>query len=121
MSRILLFSLISSASLMAAAPGRQPFRQPLVFEPNRGQTSPQVKWLARGPGYQLFVTGKGVTIKINEGADNRLSPLLTPESTFVPHRTKYSVLHMELTGSRPWEEVTGLEPTGGISNYVEGP
>ncbi len=30
----------------------------LNFEPNRGQTDPSVKFLARGPGYTLFLTGQ---------------------------------------------------------------
>ena len=29
---------------------------PLFFEPNQGQTAPQVKFLARGSGYGLFLT-----------------------------------------------------------------
>ncbi len=29
---------------------------PLFFEPNQGQTDPQVKFLARGAGYGLFLT-----------------------------------------------------------------
>src|SRR2546422_10756929 len=29
---------------------------PLMFEVNRGQTDPQVKFLSRGPGYTLFLT-----------------------------------------------------------------
>src|SRR5262245_46198762 len=29
--------------------------RPLYFEPNRGQTDPRVRFLARGPGYQLFL------------------------------------------------------------------
>jgi hypothetical protein len=31
---------------------------PLGFEANQGQTDHQVKFLARAPGYTLFLTGK---------------------------------------------------------------
>jgi hypothetical protein len=31
-------------------------RLPLRFEPNLGQTDPRVRFLARGPGYNLFLT-----------------------------------------------------------------
>ena len=31
-------------------------RLPLTFEPNRGQTDPRVAFVARGPGYTLFLT-----------------------------------------------------------------
>src|ERR1039458_3590789 len=37
---------------------------PLAFEPNRGQTDPQVKFLARGKGYTLFVTAQGVVLSL---------------------------------------------------------
>ena len=32
---------------------------PLQFEPNLGQTDSQVKFMARGQGYALFLTGTG--------------------------------------------------------------
>ena len=32
-----------------------------------------------------------------------------------------SVVGMNLGGSRPWNAVEGLEPTGGVSNYLVGP
>src|SRR5262249_4715539 len=32
----------------------------------------------------------------------------------------YSTLHMTLPGSRTWNKIEGLNPTGGISNYVRG-
>src|SRR5215472_11971559 len=31
-------------------------KQPLYFEPNRGQTDPRVQFLSRGPGYTVFFT-----------------------------------------------------------------
>src|SRR5215471_1019847 len=63
----------SAALMIAAAPGLQAQnllpnvssqdlrsaerRQlPLAFEPNTGQTDPQVKFLSRGNGYTLFLT-----------------------------------------------------------------
>jgi hypothetical protein len=42
--RINLLMLISSAALVVAAPQPQPFRRPLVFDPNRGQAPAPVKW-----------------------------------------------------------------------------
>jgi hypothetical protein len=30
----------------------------LAFEANEGQTTPQVKFVSRGPGYSLFLTGR---------------------------------------------------------------
>lgn len=39
---------------------------PLIFEANRGQTDPQVKFLARGPGYQLFLTPTEVVLVLRQ-------------------------------------------------------
>jgi Beta-propeller repeat len=124
--RILLVSLILSATFPAAANQPQPFRRPLVFEPNRGQAAPQVKWITRGPGYQLFFTGDGVTMMVQESAagapkSDRLSgPIPAQQSRPETSKQKYSTVRMKLDGSRPWNNVTGLEPTGGVSNYLSG-
>jgi len=58
--------------------------------------------MARGRGYQLFLTSEGITMVIREDAAGS------------------STIKMKLTGSRPWQEVTGLDPTGGVSNYLHG-
>jgi len=95
MLRLLLFS---GATLLTAAPQPHPFNHPLVFEPNRGQTASAVSWLARGPGYQLFLTSDAATFVL-------------------PDR---SAVRMKLNGSQGWNTPAGLEPTGGVSNYFLG-
>ena len=116
MVRLVLLSIVLNTTFLVAAPQPQTFRRPLVFEPNQGQAPPQVKWLARGPGYELFLTEEGVTMMMQEGgaADSlrNLKPTLT--------KLSYSAMSMKLAGSRPWNSVTGVEPTGGISNYLRG-
>jgi Beta-propeller repeat len=89
---------------MAAAPQPQPFLRPLVFEPNRGQAPAHVQWMGRGPGYQLFLTSGGLTVTVQEDGAKQ----------------KYSTVQMKLAGSRPWKDSAGLQPTGGVSNYVRG-
>jgi Beta-propeller repeat len=37
---------------------------------------------------------------------------------FAHDAREYSVVRMKLTGSRLWSDVTGLDPTGGVSNYL---
>lgn len=119
MFRLLVFSMISSATFLAAAPQPQHFRRPLVFEPNRGQAPPEIKWLARAPGYQLFFTREGVTMMVEESVAEPSGSLL---SRFVrpASKRKCSTLRMKLDGDRPWDHLTGLEPTGGVSNYYPG-
>ena len=58
-----------SAELKPAAHKTLPSKSlslPLFFEPNQGQTAPQVKFLARGAGYGLFLEVVG-TIFIAAG------------------------------------------------------
>ncbi|MGC2404183.1 MAG: hypothetical protein WA510_30605, partial [Acidobacteriaceae bacterium] len=33
-------------------------------------------------------------------------------------RMKNNVMRMKLAGSRPWRNISGIEPTGGVSNYL---
>jgi hypothetical protein len=102
--RVLLFSLISSATLLVAAPQPQPFHRPLVFEPNRGQAPLQATWTAHGPGYQFQLTNDAVVMMFRERASG------APRT-----------LQIRLTGSRSWNHVVGLDPTGGVSNYLNRP
>ena len=39
-------------------------RLPLSFEANRGQSDPQVKFLSRGNGYTLFLTGDEAVLSL---------------------------------------------------------
>ena len=103
MFRLLLLFCISISTLLPAAAEPQSFRRPLVFEPNLGQAPAGVKWIGRASGYQLLLTNEGATIVVPE------SP--TPA---------YAAVRMNLTGSKAWDEITGLEPTGGVSNYLFG-
>ena len=37
---------------------------PLTFEVNRGQSSPQVKFISRGPGYRAYLTANGMSLAL---------------------------------------------------------
>ena len=90
--------------IFSGAPAPHPFRQPLVFEPNRGQAEPQSTWTAHGPGYQFQLAGDAAVM------------------TFREHASGVSrILKMKLAGSTGWSHVEGLEPTGGVSNYINRP
>ena len=47
---------------------------PLHFEPNLGQTSSQVKFLARGHGYSLFLTEKEAVLSLQKRGKNKIRP-----------------------------------------------
>jgi hypothetical protein len=69
----------------------------------------------------LFFTDDGVTMVMPQGAPvptegERLSHARLDSAA--PH--KYSTIRMKLDGSHSWNNATGLEPTGGVSNYLIG-
>lgn len=47
------------------------FEVPLAFEENRGQTSPAVRYVARTPGYQLFLSDREATVVFGSGDGRR--------------------------------------------------
>jgi beta-propeller repeat-containing protein len=77
-------------------------RLPLHFEANLGQTAEQVKFLARGSGYTLFLTSN--------------------ESVLVLRRpdTAGSVVRVKLLGASPRPAVEGREELPGKSHYFIG-
>jgi uncharacterized repeat protein (TIGR01451 family) len=78
--------LISNASAGDLSATRHAYgKLPLSFEANEGQTDAQVKFLARGAGYGLFLTPTGVALSLNETAHqlfaqatSSLNPVQTP-------------------------------------------
>jgi hypothetical protein len=125
MLRVHVLSALVAGGLLSAAPQPQPFRRPLVFEQNRGQAPAEVRWLARGSGYQVALTSEGATIIFEENAGGPSKTGVVPISQrpagpWPPSfQAKYRMIRMKLAGSRPWKEMTGAEPTGGVSNYLQ--
>jgi hypothetical protein len=87
---------------------------PLFFEPNQGQTAPQVKFLARGSGYGLFLTADEAVLKLQQARPN---PQM---ATAVPAPAPSSVIRMKLDGANSAASVSGSEPLPGKSNYFIG-
>ena len=114
-----LCSAILSTTLLTAASQPKPFNRPLVFEPNQGQVSSQVSWTAQGAGYRFYMTPAGGSIVLAEPAPAPASLPKTPASVN-PSESSLSVVRMKLNGGKPWTDVQGLEPTGGVSNYLIG-
>jgi hypothetical protein len=74
---------------------------PLAFEPNRGQTDAQVAFLARGAGFQLFLTPTEAVYKLQRDADA-------------------GVVRMELVGARGGAIARGVDRLEGQSHYLAG-
>ena len=56
-----------AAAPVSAARAMQYGNVPLVFEPNRGQTAPRVRFLTRGSGYALFLTDAEAVVQLADG------------------------------------------------------
>jgi len=71
-------------------------RLPLRFEENRGQANGAVRYLARAPGYNLFLTAAQAVMVFPSG----------------------QVLRLSLTGGQTGGQPRGLDPLPGTTNYI---
>jgi hypothetical protein len=120
---------------------------PLSFELNQGQSDQRVRYLARGSGYTLFLTGDSAVLALRKSDPNGQGQiakakteqsqvqgtlLKSPASLQVPvstsqmsaagdeSRTKDSVLWMKVVGADPRAGVSGQDELLGKSNYFIG-
>jgi hypothetical protein len=87
---------------------------PLFFEPNQGQTAPQVKFLARGSGYALFLTADEAVLQLQQPRPNPRT------ATEVPATAPSSVIRMKLDGANSAAGISGAGQLPGKSNYFIG-
>lgn len=80
---------------------------PLYFEPNQGQTDPQVKYLARGLGYGLFLTANETVLDLRRRATK-------------DQPATASVIRMHLEGSSAAARIRAAQPLPGKSSYFIG-
>jgi len=105
-----------SGSEVAAEYGKLP----LAFEPNLGQANPEAKFLARGSGYELFLTPKESVFVLNAG--EKTSVIAARESGLRPGASGHSaaVLRMRLVGANKNPVLTAQDALPGKSNYLSG-
>ena len=84
-------------------------RLPQSFERNQGQTDAQVKFLARGAGYTLFLTRQAAVLKLLSAAGSGKSA-----------RGAEAVVRVKWMGANPVVQVGGEEELAGRSNYFLG-
>lgn len=108
-------SIIEAKGLEAGVPATVKAdygKLPLSFEANLGQTDSQVKFLARGSGYGLFLTANEAVLRYrNESASGHAQHSNDPSS---------AVLRMKLEGANANPKVMGLKELPGKSNYFIG-
>jgi hypothetical protein len=97
---------------------------PLSFEANRGQTDGQVKFLSRGSGFSLFLTGDEAVIALKKTGPSQIDPrrrILTPTRMADTDGSSASVkLHMQLLGANMESRVVGAAELPGKVNYFIG-
>jgi len=105
MRPLLLFACAAAACCYAkkTATLETFFKLPLNFEQNEGQAPAKVKYLARGIGYTVLLTGNETVLALREGQSDRT-------------RT----VRMRFAGARTDVAVEGLEPLSGRVNYLIG-
>jgi len=89
---------------------------PLIFEPNRGQTDIQVKFLSHGGGYTLFLTSDEAILASQAAAEESLGP----EKRLRTIPEKNSALRFQLLGANSAAEIVGEGQLPGKSNYFLG-
>jgi hypothetical protein len=96
-------------------------RLPLHFEANRGQTHEDVRFLARGSGYSLYLTaGEAVLVLTKPNADAKRELRSTSERLSTQVRATPVVVRMSLVDAAPTPLVSGLDELPGKANYFVG-
>jgi hypothetical protein len=123
-------ALILASALVLAAGGAPTHPQivsnygklPLSFEPNHGQTDGQVKFIARGAGYTLFLTPTEAVFSLQQNHAREVPQQLTDAvlNAPKPEPQTSSVLRVQLVNADRNAAVTGLNELPGRTNYFRG-
>ena len=96
-----------------------PVTLPLSFEPNRGQADTQVHYLARGPGYTVFLMDREAVLSLKTGTANR-GALTSEAGRERPRLGSGAVVRIQPVGVKRHAAVQGLDQLPGVSNYFIG-
>jgi hypothetical protein len=98
----------------------------LAFEANEGQTAPQVHYLARGQGYQLFLTSQETLLTLRQPSTAKTksangASVVAARMRHTPNvAVKTSVLRTHFDGANSAAEIVGAKPLPGKANYFIG-
>ena len=101
---------------------------PLAFEANQGQTDPQVKYMARGNGYTVFLTANDAVFALqssSRSADARMNGKhgLVAAAQAAPktaEKIQTAAIHMHLVGGNARPQIAAGSQLPGHSNYFIG-
>jgi hypothetical protein len=91
---------------------------PIAFEPNVGQANSEAKFLARGAGYELFLTPQESVFVLSAGSKN--SDPQTLRSAAKTSSASAAVLRMKLLGANKTPVFDSQDQLPGNSNYLSG-
>jgi len=124
----LALALGSQPSLAQSAPaaGKAQITQdygklPISFEANQGQTDKRVKFLARGQGYGLFLTGQEAVLTLHAPQSAKAGQGSAPHGPAqLPPAGSTDVVRMQLRGANATAQPTGVDALPGTANYFIG-
>src|SRR5260370_3529420 len=98
---------------------------PLAFEQNQGQTDAQVKYMARGDGYILFLTGDDAVFSLQSPSSAKNSASISRRDVAPKDNQQRravandssAVVRMQLAGGNPGAKVSASGLLPGKSNY----
>ncbi|MBM3460135.1 MAG: hypothetical protein FJX77_16570, partial [Armatimonadetes bacterium] len=94
---------------------------PLYFEPNRGQTDPSVRFLARGSGGLVFLKAEEAVVKVRPAAPRTSDPWGREVREHpVGHSLPSRAVHIRFSGARPGRSARPEQPLPGRVNYLLG-
>jgi hypothetical protein len=110
---------------------------PLAFEANRGQTDPQVKYMARGNGYSVFLTAHDTIIALHASAPAQATRVTrsqgvggtarptaqaaaAPAAAPAAGKERTAAIQVHLVGGNPQSQIVADNQLPGRSNYFIG-
>jgi hypothetical protein len=96
----------------------------LRFEENQGQTAREVRYLAHGSGYELFLTPQEAVLALQSREPHDLSPLHRVATLRALRKTRSSgiqtAVRLRLEGANPQAQIEGMDQLPGKTNYFIG-
>jgi Chitobiase/beta-hexosaminidase C-terminal domain/Beta-propeller repeat len=119
-----------SSSPAPSAPGKtQSLKEnygklPISFEANRGQTEREVKFIAHGSGYELYLTKQEAVLALHEpqqgGLDEKAASGAERASAHPRPASKTEIVRMQLRGADAGATSEGVDLLPGTANYFVG-
>jgi hypothetical protein len=101
---------------------------PLAFEANQGQTDPQVKYMARGNGYTVFLTANDAVFALQSSSPSTAARMSgkhgleagTRSAAKAGEKIQTAAIHMRLVGGNAQPQIAASSQLPGHSNYFIG-